>query len=319
MEKEKKTDNPSYPGSVPMVRIDGTKVRQLRENQKLTQLYISTIVGVTTDTISRWENKHYQSIKLENAEKLALALEVPFEDILKQEEEAEPKPKTPEIPLQEHKQTERSGRPKITIILSVLLITVISGITLYSILSKQPQISVSAKRILPPHVSPGQDFPVLIRVFSTEQTPVSLIIKELIPQGAIVQQGFPTITSIDHKENSLKWIRRIEANESVYAYLCQVPEQIPQGDQLIFNGTITLKNNVGARQTIEGASSLIIAPYHWADNNRDYMIDDEEILAVYDTYSDMDDLPFNLELIDSIWASSSYAWDSSRKQYTPVD
>ena len=87
-------------------------------------------------------------------------------EIQAKEEEAEPKPKTPEIRLQENKQTERSGRPKITIILSVLLITVISGITLYSILSKQPQISVSAKRILPPHVSPGQDFPVLIRVFS---------------------------------------------------------------------------------------------------------------------------------------------------------
>ena len=302
-----------------MVRIDGAKVRQLREAQKLTQLYISTIVGVTTDTISRWENKHYQSIKLENAEKLAKAMEVPFEDILKQEEQAESAPHTPEIQPQEHEHTERPGRLKHSIILSVLLIAVISGITLYSIFSKQPQISVSAKRILPPHVSPGQNFPVLIRVFSTEQTPVSLIIKELIPHRAIVEQGFPTITSIDHKENSLKWIRRIDANESIYAYLCQAPEQIPPGDQLIFKGTITLKNNVGARQAIEGTSSLTIAPYHWADNNRDYMIDDEEILAVYDTYSDIDNLPFNLELIDSIWASSSYAWDSTTKQYTPVD
>ena len=59
-----------------MVRIDGAKIRQLRERNKLTQLYLSTVVGVTTDTISRWENRHYQSIKLENAEKLAQALEV---------------------------------------------------------------------------------------------------------------------------------------------------------------------------------------------------------------------------------------------------
>jgi len=302
-----------------MVRIDGTKVKQLRENQKLTQLYISTIVGVTTDTISRWENKHYQSIKLENAEKLAQALEVPFEDILKLEEESEPKPKTPEIQPQEHQHTERPGRPKITIILSVLLITVISGITLYSILSKQPQISVSAKRILPPHVSPGQDFPVLIRVFSTEQTPVSLIVKELIPPGAIVQQGFPTITSIDHKENSLKWIRRIEANESVYAYLCQVPAQIPQDRRLIFNGSVTLKHNVSDRQAIEGANTLTIAPYHWADNNRDLMIDDEEILAVYDTYSDIEELLIDRELIDSIWASSGYTWDSAAKSFITTD
>jgi transcriptional regulator with XRE-family HTH domain len=319
MKKEKKTDNPSYPGSVPMVRIDGAKIRQLRENQKLTQLYISTVVGVTTDTISRWENKHYQSIKLENAEKLAQALEVSFEDILKQDEQTNPEPQDPDIQPQKQGYTEQPGYPKRTVILSILLISVISGITLYAIFSQQPQITVSAQRILPPHVSPGQDFPVLIRVLSPDKTPVSLIIKELIPHGALVQQGLPAITNIDHKENSLKWIRRIDSSESVYAYLCQVPEQILQGDQLIFNGTITLKNNVGARQTIEGTSSLTIAPFHWADSNKDYMIDDEEILAVYDTYSDIGDLPFNLELIDSIWASNSYAWDSTKKKYTPID
>ena len=37
----------------PMVCLDGTKVRTIREQQKLTQLYVAKVVGVTTDTISR--------------------------------------------------------------------------------------------------------------------------------------------------------------------------------------------------------------------------------------------------------------------------
>ena len=55
----------------PMVLIDGAKVKELREKQGLTQLYMATVVGVTTETISRWENRRYPSIKGDNAEKLA--------------------------------------------------------------------------------------------------------------------------------------------------------------------------------------------------------------------------------------------------------
>ena len=45
--------------------------KEIREKKGLTQLYIATAVGVTTDTISRWENRRYPSIKTENGEKLA--------------------------------------------------------------------------------------------------------------------------------------------------------------------------------------------------------------------------------------------------------
>ncbi len=39
---------------VAMVRISGEKLRSLREQQELTQLYLATAVEVTTETISRW-------------------------------------------------------------------------------------------------------------------------------------------------------------------------------------------------------------------------------------------------------------------------
>lgn len=304
-----------------MVRIDGAKIRQLRENNKLTQLYLSTVVGVTTDTISRWENKHYQSIKLENAEKLAQALEVDLADIQNQEREQEqeqPQPQNSVIPPQTDVPLPKQRRHHI-IILSALLVVIASSIFLYSMFSQQPQITISAERILPPHVFPGQAFPVLIRVHSAAQNPVSLIIKELIPQGTMALLGIPAITSIDHDENSLKWIRRIDSKESVYAYMCSVSTSVAGTDRLLFSGSVTIKNNISNRYDIKGANSLAIAPYHWADRNRDYMIDDEEILAVYDTYSDIEELPFDRELIDSIWASSKYTWDPAKEQFITVD
>jgi len=317
MEEEKNTGSPSYPGSVPMVRIDGAKVRQLRERNKLTQLYLSTVVGVTTDTISRWENRRYQSIKLENAEKLAQALEVELADILERERE-EPATQTP-APQPQVVEPSPKRRPGHILILSAVLVVGAVAIFLYSKVFNQPQHSVSAERILPPHVSPGQTFPVLIRVHTAEQTPVSLIIKELIPRGTQAQQGFPAITNIDRDENSLKWIRRTDSDRSVYAYVCSVSADIPRGDRLLFSGTVTIKNNVSTRHDINGADSLAIAPYHWADTNRDYMIDDEEILAVYDTYSDIEELPFDRELVDSIWASSGYTWDQAQNKFITVD
>ena len=75
---------------LPIVALDGAKVKKVREAKKLTQLYVASVVGVTTDTISRWENNRYPSIKRDNAEKLAVALEVELEEILKQEEPEAP-------------------------------------------------------------------------------------------------------------------------------------------------------------------------------------------------------------------------------------
>ena len=72
----------NYPAGPAMVKIDGTRVRAIREQKGLTQLYVATVVEVTTDTVSRWENKRYPTIKKENGLKLAEALEVDLSEIL---------------------------------------------------------------------------------------------------------------------------------------------------------------------------------------------------------------------------------------------
>ena len=235
-----------------MVKIDGARVRKLREEKKLTQLYLSTVVGVTTDTISRWENKHYQSIKLENGEKLAQALEVPFEEILKQEEqpELEPDSEVTVIPVQGDSEPGPKLSGSKTILAATILIGVfLSGVVIYKRFSQPIPQSVSATRILPPHVAPGQTFPVLIRVQSTQQEPVSLIIKEIIPPATSSAKGLPEITSIDSKDNSLKWIRRLDSDKNLYAYLCSIPSDT-SADSLLFDGTVTLKPHVKGKHYV---------------------------------------------------------------------
>lgn len=319
MENKINSDSITYSGTVPMVQIDGAKVRRLREEKKLTQLYLSTVVGVTTDTISRWENKHYQSIKLENAEKLAQALEVSFEEILKKEEPQEPDAEATVIPVtSETKQDTKPSGSKSILAVAILITVLLSGLVVYKRLSQPVPQFVSATRILPPHVAPGQTFPVLILVQSTRQEPVSLIIKEIIPPGTSSTEGLPGITNIDRRDNSLKWIQRLDSDKAVYAYLCNLPRS-SEGNNLVFDGTVTLKQNVKGKQDIEGDKSLRVALYHWADLNQDYMIDDEEILAVYDTYSDIEELSFDRELIDSIWASSGYEWDAEQENFVTKD
>jgi len=72
-----KTEKSTPPG----VAIDGTKAKNIREAKKFTQLYVANVVGVTTDTISRWENNRYPSIRRDNAEKLVAAGRVAGQEI----------------------------------------------------------------------------------------------------------------------------------------------------------------------------------------------------------------------------------------------
>jgi len=310
--------SPNISGVIPMVRIDGARVRRLRESKGLTQLYLSTVVGVTTDTISRWENRHYQSIKLDNAEKLAGALDVRLDEILEQAQaDPEPAPRLEEeANAQEEMPPERSGRKLKLLVIAVTLFAItVVGLLLYALFPRQPQGSVSAERFLPPQGPPGQAFPVLIRVRFSGKDAISLILKETLPAGSKSPQSVPVPTTVDLKDNSLKWISRTEPGESVYTYLCQVPPGAAYGETLLFDGTVTRKQTLGEQEKVAGAMAITVAPFHWADTNRDQMIDDEEILAVYDLYSDIEGLAFDRDRIDSLWAAGGYRWDEKRKQF----
>ncbi|MDH4320605.1 MAG: helix-turn-helix domain-containing protein [Desulfobulbaceae bacterium] len=301
-------------GSQAVVRIDGTKIRALRERKDLTQLYVATVVGVTTDTISRWENRRYPTIKQENALKLAEVLDVELAEILDVENE-------PDAPLAEEPETAPGpadvapkGPPLLTIV--VVAISLLIGAAL---LLKPKTVNegatpiITARRLLPSHVAPGQSFPVLIRISVNPPGTYSMIVRESVPLDCLVIKGLPSYAALDEKSGELKWIGKA-TDATIFAYLARPKPSTAVGGQLTFAGAATLKQGgESARISIKGDDTVALQQLHWADDNGDHRIDDEEILAVYDQLEAIAQLGVN-ELqtdVEDIWAAGGYRWDET--------
>ncbi len=307
-------------GGTPMIEIDGAKVRSLREQKGLTQLYIATVVGVTTDTISRWENKRYSNIKKENAFKLAEALEVPLDELLQQQ--AESSPEKTEAPHDQGGKEDAIEPPSPPARLNtyrrplIVLLIAVSVLAVFWRFYGTVQLPfVSARRVMPAHVPPGQTFPVMIEVETKRPGPVSLILKEIVPTQCEVLAAQPVVTVQNKTTGVLKWISKTEDKKIVFAYLAQCGPKLALGDSLHFEGSVTMSKALGRSVAIDGNSTLVISAYHWADTNEDGVIDDKEILSVYETFGSVSGLQFDIDQIEEIWAGTGYKWDQARQEY----
>jgi len=311
-------------GGPPMVRIDGAKARLIRERQGLTQLYVATVVQVTTDTISRWENRRYPTIKKENAEKLAEALGVTLDDLL-EEEEAEAVGET-ELPIPE-KDTEGQvlSPPKVQVggrfrgfrlFSGLVLLLAVGGLGwfLYQA-SGVDSVQIGATRILPDHVPPGQSFPVLIRINARSKAPFSLIVREHLPPGCRILAVDPLPTAAGREAGELKWISRLEGETRLFSYLLASPAMAIYGLDLSFQGQVLTGGRGDKSSAISGDRQLQIGHYHWADINGDNRIDDEEILLVYDHFGEMEGFAGLRDEVDTIWAAGGYRWDEATRKY----
>jgi len=305
-----------FPGPSRMVKIDGSRVKSLRESKGLTQLYIATVVEVTTDTISRWENKRYPSIKEENALKLAEALEVELADILEKEEAPVKPDEIPEINLS----TARKPRAKSLILLWLLLLALILLLPFiwYNLKQPEPVATILASRLLPPHIPANQPFPVIIQVSTKQPGVFSLILKEKLPAGCEPLVSDPPFTGFDKKNRTLKWISRTTGDVTTFVYLAKKLLTEPGNTDMTpmhFNGSVTLRDKKSAETVIAGSQVLPLAGYHWADANRDNRIEDDEILAAYDTFSALDYINYDWQKIDEIWSGEGYSWNADKQEY----
>lgn len=297
-----------------MVKIDGSQVRKLRESKGLTQLYMATVVEVTTDTISRWENKRYPSIKEDNARKLAEALEVPFEDILEKEggESAATAAPSAVIPYARQAKTNRLLLWLLPFVLVLLMPFIWHGY------NQPAPITFFATRLLPPHTPAGQPFPVIIEVRTKQPGPFSLILKEKLPAGYEPLVSSPPYTDFDTRTGTLKWINRTAGEQTTFVYMAVQQKEksstLP-ATPLRFSGSVTLRDKKLPETGVAGSLVLPIAGYHWADANRDNRIEDEEILAVYDTFSGLDSISYDWQKIDEIWSGEGYFWDAAKEEY----
>lgn len=302
-----------------MVRIDGSRVRQLREENGLTQLYVATAVGVTTDTISRWENRHYQSVKLENARGLAAALEVELAAILEApdpEEVAEVEGTKP-APAASGSAADSAGswfkgRGALP---AILLLAVVVALVVLLMRNKEqvsaPDIGLTATRKIPAHAMPGYPMPVVITVESIA-SPVSVVIKEALPSRLRVVSSSATLQPAGKAE--LKWIVKHLSGRQRFGYMVRPTD----GEALQFHGTVASGAGRGQEVVIGGGRSVAMAPFHWADSNRDNIISDDEILVVYDDFEDVDGLDVDVELVEEMWIGSGYRWDENKEAFEVI-
>jgi transcriptional regulator with XRE-family HTH domain len=315
------TEN-SFIGPMSMVKIDGAKIKMLREQQGLTQLYLATAVEVTTDTISRWENRRYPSIKRDNGLRLAEALNVELDDLLEKIAEDDKK----EVSAHEKTSTEhiqpvdlslkkpsglRNKRHLFFIAAAILLPALI--VTWY--IPRAPSLAQFAvERIAPSHCISGQPFPVVIKVSGAPDTANALIIKENVPEQATILATSPNLPAGALKNKQIKWLKKIDRT-ALYAYVITIAGK--EEDVAHFGGTAAISGEIEA--TIQGDNTIFLGRHHWADTDKDNIISDNEVLAVYDLYSEVTDLDIDIDLIEEIWMGSAYQWDSSTATFRIID
>jgi len=332
----------NYPSSQVMIKIDGARIRAIREAKGLTQLYVATAVEVTTDTVSRWENRRYPTIKKENGLKLAQALEVELEDILDRGDEAdisqdeaepaapeiEPPPAKPETGTAEEistspDQADQPDQPSqfrwyssfghLTIILITALL-VGGAFSLYQSLRGTNDVpGVNVTRIVPPHFIAGQPLPVFLHIDKPDDATVSAIIKENLPPGTSLESALPALSGSSGTE--IKWLRKL-AQPALFFYTVTTPPTY--AGELLFSGV--MKNGSDDEAiAITGNTRSVSGSHHWADTDRDNRISDEEILVIYDLLSDNSEQLIDLDQIEEMWLGDGYVWNPELQSFTIIE
>ncbi len=300
-----------------MVQISGGRIRRLREELELTQLYLATSVGVTTETISRWERTQAPTIKKENWLRLAKALEVAPGEILAPGPEDVHGANGPAADLPALDQPVKAEAAAVSpglgfwqrvwpwAGLGALIMLVLLFWLVRSYLLGLAPLQVEAWRIMPAHTGAGQIFPVVIRVAADQNSSSSLLVREELPPGCVLVASQPR--ALEAGTGQLKWLgREGEVMRVVYLARCEPGA----GDQALasFSGSVLLRRDGSHERTIQGLARIEIAPYHWADQDRNHQISDEEVLAVYDDFGGAEVLGLDVEWIEEMWLGSGYRW-----------
>jgi len=295
----------------PNVCIDGNAARRIREEKKLTQLYVAKVVGVTTDTISRWENNRYPTIKRDNVLKLAEALEVEVVEILSTE--------NPQAESEELVSTDdKLPRRKTYLVWLIFLLAVAASFLWWLLTPGTTLLTIKAKRLLPGYAAPGTVIPVQIQI-EREEGEGGFILREHFPKGWKLIESLPPASSLDNVDGSARWIVRPGDHRTLFAYQLRVEvgeqEQSAIGS---FTGEVVAGPGDSSRPVlVNGADHLRVAPFLWADLNGDQKIDDGEMLQAADWVDQMQGLHIDWSQLEKIWDAGGYRWDDKKKAFVP--
>jgi transcriptional regulator with XRE-family HTH domain len=288
---------------VAMVRISGSKVRSLREEQNLTQLYLATAVGVTTETISRWERQEAPTLKEENALKLADVLAVPLKEILAPQEQR----------VEREQPTFAWSGKRIPMFGSLALVLLGMLVFLLVRFKGTEVMHFSATRFMPAHTVAGHPFPVVIEMDFVSGKNSALLLKEQLPAGCGVLRTVPQATVAE--SGLLKWIDKKGPGKRNFSYIAHCSAGEKTQGSLFFNGSLLVRQSSRQEVAVEGRSRLRLSDFHWADSDKNHIIDDEELLAVYDDFGRVEGLAVDVEEVEAIWMGSGYRWDPKQSVF----
>ncbi len=295
----------------PSVAVDGTKVRTIREAKKLTQLYVANVVGVTTDTISRWENNRYPTIRRDNAEKLATALEVDLAEILRMVEPADEMPEPPPSPENQPV----PARRLLLILLPLAVALLLAAIFVF----RQTGAPPVAERWLPRFGAPGEIIPVQITVNRKESGSRGFIVKEQLPPGWRLVHASPPVAAGQEGNGEVKWLIPGGTGTVKISYTVRVAPTTQLKSQAPFAGSIVAHGGgISRTESIGGMRLLTVAGVHWADQNGDGRIDDNEIMPAYYLTEEMKGLGLYWKEIEAIWSGKGYRWDREKQGFVVI-
>lgn len=294
-------------GASSTVCLDAAVVKRIREERQLTQLYVSKVVGVTTDTISRWENNRYPTMRRENAIKLAEALDVPVSDLLL-------KPDVEEEVIVPQKK--KSLFLPLLFIVSVLAVAVYVAVFMSAPVTPQPA-AVTAERILPRFAGPGSTIPIQVSLTHRAKNS-GVILREYFPKGWKIVQANPPASSLDNISGVARWIIKAGDQHDRIVYLVQVDPQAKINSETVFQGEIVAsKQGNQSAVPVEGAGKISIARAHWADADGNGRIDDGEMLEASFTIEDMAGVHIDWDALEQLWDAGSYTWNAKKGEFVP--
>ncbi len=305
----KKTELP------PTIKLDGNKIKRIREDKGLTQLYVATVIGVTTDTISRWENKRYPSIKRENALKLAEALDVDVEELL----ENDKNDTLENLNGKEESISAKSSKNRnIWTYLLVFIAFLLGAFLSFFYLSYFPQdgqLDISVKRYLPYKCGVNTPFPVVLQIDIRPKSKKTILITEDTPKLIKIIKTIPQAST--KKPGLIKWLFQGSVENKKFIYIATIPIALKSKKYLRFKGKVTIKSDQAISIDTSGDERIKVEQVHWADRDGNFVIDDEEILDAYDLLSGVEGVQDILTSIESLWAAGGYYWSEKKHSFLP--
>lgn len=302
----------------PTVRLDGEKVRLLRESKGLTQLYVAEVTRVSVDTVSRWENNRTPAVKRENAQALADALEVDLESILQAEPTSPEEPPAPAAAAEA--QEEREGRPRVRLwpwVGGVALVVLLGLWALWRAAGPVPFV-VEGQRRLPLYTPPGTEVPVVVQVRAVSGAGHRVILRETLPPGWALLGAEPAPDQGPAPDGTIKWILTLEEGGARVAYLVRAPPDGTEGSAHRFSGEVVTPGADNGSSPVRGEGRIDLEFVHWADQNADFQISDAEVLDALERLEGAHGLGLDPADLRALWGAREYEWDRTHGGFRPL-